>query len=243
MGHDGRKRRSHGSSDDEGKLGEDGFCNEDLRVGGPELCSIPLLRTPVDGLDPVSSLLMRHSSNGQDIGTRIFYILHHQGIWESSDWVRGEAIEICLQQSIFHPESQPIPTIVITVIRQKINDHWLQAAREIYRLLCEENHAFVSVEINDPEAFNPPFTSLIHPNDEIYSTWDPLLAKILESIGLEGILSIGCYRRRRSPETSENTPTILVMVDVHTRKSWKATRDMIARLLTDFSLPMVEWRL
>ncbi|KAJ5697974.1 hypothetical protein N7488_011658 [Penicillium malachiteum] len=41
LGNDGRKRRSLGSSDDEGGLTSDNLHNEDLRVGGPYLYSIP----------------------------------------------------------------------------------------------------------------------------------------------------------------------------------------------------------
>ncbi|KAJ5085094.1 hypothetical protein N7532_009865 [Penicillium argentinense] len=239
IGNDGRKRRSQGSSDDEGKLTEDGFSNEDLRVGGPYLCSIPLSTTHIPETNPLSSLFVRKSSNGQDLGTRISSILNNTNIRIYSSWVRGESIELCLRQSEFNPEPHPVPTIVITATRQVIDDTWLQAVRQIYTLLCEENLAHVSVEIDDPQAVDPPHTSPIQPDDEIYRHWDPVLAKILESIELRDILTIGCYRRGRSSETSENAPTVLVMVDVNSRKSWKATRDSIAKILTDFSLPMV----
>ncbi|KAJ5736091.1 uncharacterized protein N7483_001216 [Penicillium malachiteum] len=42
---DGRKRRSHGSSSDEDCMTPDGFLNEDLRVGGPYICSFPVEMT------------------------------------------------------------------------------------------------------------------------------------------------------------------------------------------------------
>lgn len=44
---DGRRRRSRHSSDDEGEMFKDGFINEDLRVGGPYLCSLPVETIPM----------------------------------------------------------------------------------------------------------------------------------------------------------------------------------------------------
>lgn len=38
---DGRNRRLLGSSDDHGGFTDDGFINQDFRVGGPNLCSLP----------------------------------------------------------------------------------------------------------------------------------------------------------------------------------------------------------
>ncbi|KAJ5738601.1 hypothetical protein N7493_001756 [Penicillium malachiteum] len=239
IGNDGRKRRSQGSSDDEGNLTIDGLCNEDLRVGGPCLCSIPLSTTILPDQNPLSSLFLHKSSNGQHIGTLIDSILASMSIRLYSSWVRGESISLCLRQSQYKPEPHPVPTIVITATRQEINDTWLQAVRQILSLLREENFGDVSVEINDPQALDPPYTSPIQPDDAIYRDWDPVLAKILTSIDLQDILTIGCYRRGRSSDTSENAPTVLLMVDTTSRQSWKPTRDSIAQILTHFSLPMV----
>lgn len=40
-------RRSWGSSDDKGRLTYDNLHNEDLRIGGLYLCSIPIANIPV----------------------------------------------------------------------------------------------------------------------------------------------------------------------------------------------------
>lgn len=61
----------------------------------------------------------------------------------------------------------------------------------------------------------------------------------MKRIELRDVLTIGCYRRGRSSDTSHHPATVLVMVDVNSRKLWKATREVIIKILTEFSLPMV----
>lgn len=239
IGNDGRKRRSRGSCDDEGKLTEDGFSNEYLRVGGPYLCSIPLSSTQIPKENPISSLLGRKSSNVQGLWGRIYAILQNADIQLYTSWPRGETWGLCRCQSKFNPEPEPIPTIFISAIRQVIDDTWLQVVRQIHSLLCEEGFPRVSVEICDPHALESPHTSPIQPSEKIYLEWDTVLAKILKSIELHDVLTIGCYRRGRSLNTSENAATVLVIVDINSRKEWKTTRDSITEILSDFSLPMV----
>lgn len=53
----GRKRRCRGYSDDEGHLTADGFTNEDLRVGGPYLFSLPARNIHITKEHPLYSRL------------------------------------------------------------------------------------------------------------------------------------------------------------------------------------------
>lgn len=178
VGHGGRKRRSQGCSDDEGKLTKDGLCNEDLRVGGPYLCSVPSSTTRIPDTDPLSSVLFRKPSKGESLCTRLSRILESRGIQLYTDWVRGDCWGLIFIQSKFNPEPNPVPTITIIATRKVIDDTWLHTAREIYSLLCKENLAHVSVEINEPRAHDPPHTSPVQPYEEIYPKWDDVLGEI-----------------------------------------------------------------
>ncbi|KAJ5949994.1 hypothetical protein N7454_001578 [Penicillium verhagenii] len=239
IGNDGRNRRARGCSDDEGKLSEDGFSNEDLRVGGPYLCGMPQSMTQIDKSNPTSSLFDQRSANSLDLRTRISNIIHNKGIRTCAGSVRGATMELYFQKSKFNPEPNPVPTITITATRDIVDDTWLQAVREIYALLCEENFGYVSVEIRDAEALETPYICPVQPDDDISAKWDLLLGTLLRSVELRDISSIGCFRRGRSEEASENAPTVLVVVNVDSQKCWKATRDEIAKTLDDFALLMV----
>lgn len=56
-GPDGRTSRYRGCSNDEGNLTDDGFINEDIRVGGPHLCALPARYIPITKNHPLYSRL------------------------------------------------------------------------------------------------------------------------------------------------------------------------------------------
>lgn len=241
MGRDGRNRRSRGSSDDEGQVTPDGFSNEDLRVGGPYLCSIPADAITVPGSHPRAGLLEHKTANGKALSQRIFDILRENQIELASisSFGRSQDLNLMLRRSQFNPEPQPTVTIVTFATRRMVDDTWLKAARQIYSLLCNEHIAQVSVEIIDPQAMRPPSTSPILRRDPIFNKWDPVLGEILQEVDLTDICAIGCYRRGRSSDISENPPTVLILVDISSSKSWKSTRDLVVRILARSDLHMV----
>lgn len=237
-GRDGRKRRSHGSSDDEGKIAEDGFSNEDLRVGGPYLCSIPVLTKCLPDANPLHALLWHEVSGGETISSRIYQILSNRNICliKSGPW--DHPLTLSSQQSKFNPEPEPVPTIRVQAIRHVIDDLWLETARKIHNLLRQENFGHVSVEIIDPQALHPPRTLPVLKSDPMFNKWDSVLDCILRDVDLTDIQLIGCYRRGRN-SGNENPVTVLVIADVNSKRSWRITRDMIAGILKRSNLPMV----
>ena len=78
LGDDGRKRRSWGSSDDEGPLTHDNLHNEDLRVGGPYLCSIPTANVVVPKNHVKFRLTCLETDEGWELGQKILNIVPSQ---------------------------------------------------------------------------------------------------------------------------------------------------------------------
>ncbi|KAJ9486013.1 hypothetical protein VN97_g7340 [Penicillium thymicola] len=75
LGDDGCKRRSWGSSDDEGPLTHDNLHNEDLRVGGPYLCSIPTASAVVPKNHVKFRLTCLETDEGWELGQKILNII------------------------------------------------------------------------------------------------------------------------------------------------------------------------
>ena len=232
LGSDGRNRRAHGSSDDEGKITDDGFSNEDLRAGGPYICSLPATTSR----DPPAQLLSAlKTSSGESLDERIRSILYEMNIEVCSGYQAGSRIWLALRQSKYNPEPEPIPTIFIISCRQTVDDTWLRATRQIHSLLRQENLGHVSVEIIDVAVATPVKTSPVLKTDAIFGKWDAVLRDILRAISFKDICTVGCYRRGRS-----SIPTVLVLVEADSEpRSWKPTRDSIVQILNRMNLPMV----
>ncbi|KAJ5578631.1 uncharacterized protein N7459_007595 [Penicillium hispanicum] len=225
---DGRKRRSRGSSDDEGQLTFDGLSNEDLRVGGPYLCSLPVKTITIAAGDPLYPIA--------EVDSHIMEQVHKTLAQHNMHRVLPALVK---RRSHFNPENEPIPTILLLATRQKVDNEWLHIVREIRDYLVQAHLQEVSVEIADPEIFKPPHISPVLKTDPIFDKWDELLNVILREINLQDIGAIGCFRRGRSTKTTDNPPTVLFTVSTKSNKSWKSSRDFVVKILDRFRLPMV----
>lgn len=202
----------------------DGFCNEDLRVGCPYLCSFPA----------ISDLSDRCGLNEIDDSVRM-------QVWEIMEkyCVRIKAVGYMGRISMFNPEPCHTPTILIAVKREKLDDKWLEAAREVRAYLVNEGLPKVSFEIFDPECFKRPYMSPVLKTDLLFDKWDAVLRDIIREVNKPGIETIGCYRRGRSSEERDNPPTVLVTVNSKSKGRWNHTRDTIVNILDRHGLPMV----
>ncbi|KOS39044.1 hypothetical protein ACN38_g10130 [Penicillium nordicum] len=152
LGDDGRKRRSWGSSDDEGPLTHDNLLNEDLRVGGPYLCSIPTASVVVPKNHVKFRLTCLETDEGWELGQKILniidkYHLNQRGI--------GVMFYFFSRQSIIDPEPDPCLTLYVPAKRGTVDDTWLQCARELRGVLISNDLASCSVKIVDPMVFTP----------------------------------------------------------------------------------------
>lgn len=224
---DGRQRKNRGSSYDEDALPADGIITEDWRAGGPHLCTIPV-QTMEFAEDHY--LYSRIKADGRRL-TRLA-----SGILNNAD-VTVRDIHICLQQSVVDPEEDPVPTMVINATKQRLDEDWIEACRELRNFLQFEKLSAVSVNLNDKRAFLRDNYNPIVETDEIFGVWNDVLARILNECEIRGWNSVGVYRIGKE-DSSRNAPTVLVTVESSTC-DWRASREAVVKVLNDFDLPMV----
>lgn len=105
---DGRNGRNRGCSDDIRDFTSDGFSNEDLRVGGPYLCSLPDEYIPPRCLEG-------------------FVEVHYLVIGQVDNIMRKHLVQLqevayTGRRSIFNPEPQPIPSTMVVGTRGKFDN-------------------------------------------------------------------------------------------------------------------------
>ncbi|KAL5365309.1 hypothetical protein BJX96DRAFT_179722 [Aspergillus floccosus] len=228
-GPDGRKRRCRGSSDDEGKVTSDGFTNEDLRVGGPGLCSLPARNVYITKSHPLYSSLYGTDSK---VFSRITEILQ-------SSHIALKSLDFVSRQSRWVPEAPLIVTAFIIAHREKIDNGWLDTARKIRQYLVSQGLKEVCVEIADKRAFKDARVFPVLKSDTISTKWATVREQILSSIDLRDVFMVGCYRVGQSEDVKENPPTILILVNVQSTRNWKGTREIVVGILGRHELSMV----
>ncbi|KAJ6084626.1 hypothetical protein N7486_011426 [Penicillium sp. IBT 16267x] len=138
----------------QGFMSDDGIWNEELRVGGPQLCALPATTIWFDEGSHYHRLAW-----DEEFLSRIYKIIYHFNI---------EPLEAMLvtRQSQWGILPEPIVTVLIFAKRRNMNDSWVMCAQKIrmYLTMIEEPH--ISVEIADPRAFpfkGPAFTLPMSP--------------------------------------------------------------------------------
>ncbi|KAJ5261428.1 hypothetical protein N7478_012023 [Penicillium angulare] len=232
LGDDGRKRRSGGSSDDEGRLTHDNLHNEDLRVGGPYLCSIPTASIPVPTNHPKFRLTCLETDEGWELAMKIIKITDKYHLKQ-----KGVKFSFMGRKSFINPEPEPCLTLYILAEREIVDDTWLECARELRALLIGNNLSSCSVEIADPLAFMPMNTYPVLQRDKVFWNWEPLLQELLRQLDLTAIRFIGCFRRGRSTTLLECSPTLLIVVD--RSQDWRETREKVVSILKRWHLQML----
>ncbi|KAJ5360905.1 hypothetical protein N7517_010096 [Penicillium concentricum] len=234
IGQDGRKRRSRGSSDDEGQLTEDNLHNEDLRVGGPYLCSIPTTSVVVPRDHPKFRLTCIEYDEGRELSKKILSVIDKYHLNQDDIGIRFSFLG---RRSMIDPEPQPCLTLWIPANRETVDNTWLRCARELRGLLVSNGLASCSVEIADPIAFTPMKTFPVLQEDKIFQQWEPLLKELLGRLDLTSVRSIGCFRRGRSSEHLDCAPTVLILVDRN--QDWTEAREKVVSILKTRRLQMV----
>ncbi|KAJ5171849.1 hypothetical protein N7492_004442 [Penicillium capsulatum] len=128
LGDDGRKRRSWGSGDDEGRLTQDNLHNEDLRIGGPYLCSIPTANLPVPRNHIKFRLACLETHEGREFGQKILNIIDKYHLD---------------QRAGLHPR-ECAPTVLIMVDRSQ---DWTETREKVVSILKERRLQMLAVEI------------------------------------------------------------------------------------------------
>lgn len=226
-GHDGRKRRYRNSSDDSDETSIDGFITEDLRVGGPYLCSIPLYSLTVPDTHHLARFVGKDQQKFMD---SVASILRNHNV----DYM---SFDICGRQSKIDPEKSPVPTLLVHANRHGLDNSWVNASRAISAYLKCEGQTGVSVEIVDPKLYDPLQYSSVLPTDAIFLVWDQVLEAILARINLADVNTVGCYRIGKSRNKHNNPPTIYITVSrSSSSRPWKDVREQVVNILNRFSL-------
>ncbi|PGH34883.1 hypothetical protein GX50_02234 [[Emmonsia] crescens] len=211
-----RFRRTRGSSSDEDET-EDGIRSEDFRVGGPVLCTVPAIGTPLASDHPLE---------------RQWPELHPKFVEILSKYqIQINAMAACLRTSKTNEDEGPVETVVISANRTERDDSWKNMCKDALSILRSFGFDNISVELIDERANIEKITSPVMPEDNIYNQWDDISRKICDLLGLEGWLSLECFRRGTNQYPQKDHPTVLLTVPRDTTKTWKSKRDEISVLL------------
>lgn len=218
-----RHKRSHRSSVDK-VLCADGFDEEDLRAGGPNLCEAPCytLQVPRDH--------------------HLYGALHVPGEHRDAIRTMAEQSNIAISDLSFVRQGPcsgqpgPVPTRLLTVHRQNLTDRgWADFARKVWRYLDSWGMGEASVELLDRRFDTRPYIFPCKQSDDIYPIWGTVCGEILARVGLTDILSVGCHRIGNEPSCAH----ILVAVAPESRREWSEVRDEIVGILEEFQLHAV----
>ncbi|KAJ5579775.1 uncharacterized protein N7459_005760 [Penicillium hispanicum] len=230
---DGRKRRYRGSSDDwnGNVIKEKHLFKEDLRVGGPCLCEIP-----VESIELQSNHALHYNSpRARALRPRITTILQNYKV----SMITVSFVE---RLPVFNDNPGPGPILTLLVLANRIfgEKTWLDCVWDLRLLFIREKLHHVSVEIVDPRALRPPATLPVLRTDPIFNEWNSVLNTIMHTINLRDIEAVGCFRRGRiDGRHLTDSPTVLIIVDVQSSQDWRPTREQVVNILNRRGLSMV----
>ncbi|KAJ0418779.1 hypothetical protein BJY00DRAFT_314691 [Aspergillus carlsbadensis] len=227
-----RSRRSHGSSSDENPLPTaDGFVQYDLRAGGPTICESPCKTITIVPEDhPHHDELTGVA--GYDLLSRLRQVSRHAGL----DVVD---ITFAIRQAILDPIAQSTVTLIVLAKRNTGRVSWPDAARSLYLHLRGQNIHRVPVEITDPSFDCEPFVHPCLTTDAVFPVWEPLAEQILDTVGLSGVHTLGCYRIGDNSNVNMCPPTALMGIDRKSTRDWKLVREGIVTILDSNGLGSV----
>ncbi|KAL4779658.1 hypothetical protein BJX76DRAFT_365088 [Aspergillus varians] len=225
-----RSRRSNGSSSDESPTPSlDGFTEEDLRAGGPQLPEAPCIT--------LHQIPRSHQYHAALMGAGSFELFARIG-----DICREENLPVlemsfCGRRSIYGPGSDPILTLLIRARRGEVTERgWSTIARKLWNYLRGRRLYGISVEVIDPRFDESP---KLHPclrTDDISPVWRTVAEAILHHIGVTGIFTLGCFRIGIDANRQRCPPTVLFGVDRRAQRNWKEAREGAISVLESYGL-------
>ncbi|KAE8153920.1 hypothetical protein BDV25DRAFT_136487 [Aspergillus avenaceus] len=123
--------------------------------------------------------------------------------------------------------------------KDESQENWLCAAQEMHDLLCSYGFEHVSVDIIDWRLEEGPSIFVCEPTDIIFSKWDMVRRRILDSVDTSGFQMLGCHRMCYESRAVDCKPTVLVTVNPKFERDWDIAKQDISNILTDFDLPGV----
>ncbi|KAE8310098.1 hypothetical protein BDV41DRAFT_579904 [Aspergillus transmontanensis] len=206
---------------------DDGFVEEYLRAGGPNLCEISEYAYPF----PKTT-----ARDGSTFTCEGYCFDDVRAI--AKKWNIG-IINISFIGRKAYPNKfvVPIPTLSIGA-RWEVSSkgRWLEAAREIYQSLQGNGVDSISVEIVDRRLEMGPSFSPCKPTDAIYPLWGAVAEKILTSVDTSGFRSLGCHRIGYEISAEDCSPTIFLTLYRVCSREWQEVKQGIRNVLDEFKL-------
>jgi hypothetical protein len=207
----------------------DGFINEKYRAGGPYLCPLPVTILDLKGSSPLWTVLETFS-----LSRMINSVLEQYKINASSMKIKkcepDHSLEILIE---------PVATLIITATRDTFSHAWVQACRQIWKNLSDNQLGHINVEISDPIIHDPFRVLPMGPQDRIHSIHSAVIQRIEYEVDLRDCLSYGAMRIGRPENTKDSEVVMFLTVDFNSERDWRGPRDQIVSILEDFKLPMV----
>ncbi|KAL2868504.1 uncharacterized protein BJX67DRAFT_379887 [Aspergillus lucknowensis] len=230
---DGRQRRNKGcSSDGASNRDADGFLNEDIRVGGPHLCSIPGVITQIPKDHPYYERLIRDI----DLENDVLDIIQEANIDVVEPPVFG------YRRSTPFPELEPYLTLFVLARRPTIDGTWLKTARKLHLHLAANGFPEMNVEFANKKMFQPWHFFRLEETDPIHAAWKKVNSSALSEIFFElghAITGVACGRVGQSEDGAENPATLHVWAHANVDRDWRAAREAIVMILEQYHLPGV----
>ncbi|PWY90810.1 hypothetical protein BO70DRAFT_307080 [Aspergillus heteromorphus CBS 117.55] len=227
-GSETRSRRSNRSSSDEAPVRSwDGFLEEDLRAGGPDLPDLPCEKLPIPDT---------HSQYERLTGSaRVRLCEDILKICRQYDLDILE-VDFCGRRCTFMPTKIPNLTVLLLTRRKPHSaGEWIKAARAVRGLLHQKGIENINVEIIDRALLRPLQLSPCTPKDDIYSKWSVVRDEIIHAIRLKDIRYISCCRAGCSENIDDCPVTVLLGVNPKIQE-WKVTRERVVTILDKHAL-------
>ncbi|KAL4786978.1 hypothetical protein BJX76DRAFT_354593 [Aspergillus varians] len=225
-----RYKRTNRSSDDKELRSADGFEEEDLRAGGPNLCEPPCFSihlAPHHALYDTLAIQQEHRHGIQALAGQ-------------NDITISDISFVGRKSRCDPTDTPPILTALLTVHRQNpTNRGWAQFARKVWNYLNAYKLGDISVEIVDQRFNKSPYIFPCKETDAIYPIWEAVCGRILAKTDLNGIHSVGCHRIGNAQEPDSCMPNILVAVSAKCHRNWNQVREAILSILMEFHLHTV----
>ena len=218
-----RHKRSNRSSVN--KVYANGFEEEDLRAGGPNLCEAPCYSVAV----PKTHRFYHELCLKDDHSNAIRALANQRYISLSDISFVGRK-----SRGVPSDDVKPVLTALLTTRRHNPTHRgWADLARTIWDYLKGCGIDEITVEIVDQRFNRNPYLFPCKREDDIYPIWGNVCGEILARIDLTDVLSVGCHRVGNAEVLDSCVPNILVAVSSRSKRNWNAVRDEIVSILME----------
>ncbi|KAI9803894.1 MAG: hypothetical protein M1825_001774 [Sarcosagium campestre] len=223
-----RARYYRGSSEKFSFTRDGVYTNEQFRVGGPDLCLLPAEHANIDK-DPQAKRLEKATDSLQEV---VHAVLKRHNLR------RPEGPIIAQRYWKYDREPDHRFTVLMWLgTREKVNDDWLLAVKEIRRLYADNGFSDIIVEMfvwRDPVLSFP-----VGAAEDITRIWPSLEPQIVKALSGKECLELNVLRRGREKVPNDNPVTVVLTVSPTSTDDWIAIREWIVHLLNNNGLEYV----